>query len=159
MKSRYPWRHREGFKLGAGSDSKSKNSAAARGIAYHKRVYRLLKQQLVAEGQLHIEPWFEAIDGQVKRTMRSPDAVILYPEEACAIVVEVKMNWADGRDEKLINEYLPIVASAFRLDTTFPLLITSCLRGYPHSPLLGLQQFDQCLSWSPGRPTPLLLLP
>lgn len=159
MKTLYPWRHRPGMKLGAGGGSKSQNAAATRGIAYHQRVYRQLDKMLLDEAELLIEPWFEQVDGSIKPPMRQPDAVIKYPYDNTAIVVEVKLNWADGRDEKLINEYLPIVKSAFQLETTWPLLITANLRGYKHPPLLGLRQFEECLAWCPGRPTPLLLLP
>lgn len=157
MKTVNPWRHRPDYRLGANFDSKSQNAAASRGIAYHKRVYRQLSEADLG-GNLVVEPWFECLDNKVKRTMRQPDAVLVMPDQ-CAIVIEVKMNWKDGRDTKLLLEYLPIVRSAFELETLWPLVITSNLRGYPHPPLLGLQQFHQCLRWEPGQPTPLMLLP
>lgn len=161
MKAVYPWRHRPAYRLGADMGSKSSNNAATRGIAYHRRVYRALEALLPTldpEAELLLEPWFEQIDGLVKKTMRQPDAVIRYPD-GTGIIIEVKMNWKDGRDEKLIREYLPIVSSAFNLDVVWPLLITSCLRGYNHPPLLGLRSYSKCLDWQPGDPTPLLLHP
>jgi hypothetical protein len=161
MKTLYPWRHRPSYRLGADMGSKSKSTAATRGIAYHRKVYRALEALLPADSadvELIVEPWFECVDGQVKRTMRQPDAVLRYPDNT-AIVIEVKMNWRDGRDEKLLHEYLPIVTSAFKLDVVWPLMITQCLRGYEHPPLLGLKRFDECLAWQPGDPTPLLLHP
>jgi hypothetical protein len=94
-----------------------------------------------------------------KRVLRSPDGVIVNREHSLAIVIEVKLNWADGRDVKLIDEYLPIVQNAFQLDFTWPLLITRCLRGYKHPPLLGLSQLEKAMEWFPGDPTPLLLHP
>lgn len=157
MKLLHQWRYKPDFRLGASMDTKSQNKAAQRGIAYHRRVYKQLVDHR-DDGQLLIEPWFFRIDGQVKRTMRSPDAVLVFPDST-AIVIEVKMNWADGRDEKLLNEYLPIVRSAFDLDVVWPLLITSCLRGYQHPPLLGLGRLHDCMAWEPGQPTPLLLHP
>lgn len=159
MKTLYPWKHRPDWKMGASAGAKSTNSAAARGIAYHNRVYKLLQSRLHREADLLIEPWFVRVDDQPQRTWRQPDAVIREFLPGCAIVVEVKMNWADGRDDKLLNEYLPIVKNAFELDVVWPLLITRNLRGYKHPPLLGLGALDDCLAWSPGDPTPLLLLP
>lgn len=91
--------------------------------------------------------------------MRSPDSVILLPETNVGIVIEVKLNWKDGRDVKLIDEYLPIVANAHDLDCCWPLLITQCLRGYKHPPLLGLRRWEDCMTWTPGAPTPLMLVP
>ena len=73
--------------------------------------------------------------------MRSPDAVLLHPETSTGVVVEVKLNWQNGRDKKLIDEYLGIAKSAFGLDCVWPLLVTQNLRGYQHPPLLGLQPF------------------
>lgn len=160
MLAAHQWLHKPSFTLGADGGSKSRNTAAQRGIAYHRRVYRGLAGVAAAEqAKLLIEPWFVRVDNQPRRTMRSPDSVLLYPDEQLAIVVEVKLNWRDGRDEKLLTEYLPIVRSAFSLDTVWPLMITSCLRGYAGKPLLGLQQFTDCMAWAPGQPTPIMLLP
>lgn len=159
MRTLHDWQHRPDWKIGANMGSKSNNSAANRGIAYHQRVYRLLLAKLKHEADLLIEPWFERIDDQPRRTMRQPDAIIRYLPES-AIVVEVKLNWRDGRDDKLLNEYLPIVRNALKLDVVWPLLITRNLRGYDAAkPLLGLGAIDDCLAWEPGLPTPVLLLP
>lgn len=144
--------------LGAAGGSRSQNDAATRGIRYHRRVYKRLDTYIDAEATLLVEPWFVRVDDRPRRTMRQPDAIIRYPE-GTAIVVEVKLNWAPDRDEKLINEYLPLVTNAFDLIGAWPLLIVGCLRGYPHKPLLGLQQINDCLEWEPGRPTPTMLLP
>lgn len=158
-----PWRYRKGFSLGTSTSSKSKNLAAQRGINYHKKVFKHLGEHVLGEAdgaELLVEPWFQKIDNSTSPPMRSPDAVICYPDTNCALVVEVKLNWADGKDDKLIYEYLPIVQSAFSLDAVWPLLITQCLRGYNASqPLLGLQQMYRAYEWEPGRPTPVLLLP
>jgi hypothetical protein len=157
VKTTHSWRYRPDYRLGASFDSKSQNAAATRGIRYHQHVYKKLNAAEL-DGKLLVEPWFEQIDGKIKRTMRQPDAVLLLPDD-CAVVIEVKMNWADGKDTKLLTEYLPIVKTAFELDTLWPLVITGNVRGYPHPPLLGLQQFYNCFQWEPGRPTPLMLLP
>lgn len=159
MKALHQWRYKPDFKLGASANAKSKNNAALRGIRYHQRVYKQLAAATTPPDDLLIEPWFKRVDDQPRPTMRSPDAVLRFADGSGAIVIEVKLNWRDGRDEKLLYEYLPIVRSAFDVDVVWPLLITSCLRGYNHPPLLGLQQFDECLAWEPGRPTPLMLLP
>lgn len=161
VKTLNSWRYRPGFKLGASVDSKSKNSAAARGIAYHRRVYKLLADFAQApdeEAELLIEPWFQEINHSTNPPMRSPDAVLRY-SDGTALIIEVKLNWKDGRDEKLLQEYLPIVKSAFALEMCWPLMVTSCLRGYAHPPLLGLKQLHEAFAWEPGHPTPLLLLP
>lgn len=91
--------------------------------------------------------------------MRSPDSVILLPEANVGIVCEVKLNWKDGRDTKLLKEYLPIVANAHKLDMCWPLMITHCLWGYKHPPLLGLRKWEECMAWQPGDPTPVMLVP
>lgn len=159
MRTLHRWQYRPDWRMGADTGAKSTNSAATRGIEYHRRVYRLLQSRLQREADLLVEPWFQRVDDQPTRTFRQPDAVIRDYVPDCAIVVEVKLNWADGRDEKLLNEYLPIVKNAFGLDVVWPLMITRNLRGYKHPPLLGLSALDDCLAWSPGSPTPLLLLP
>lgn len=161
MKLLNKWRHRPGFMLGASTSSKSKNNAAQRGIRYHRQVYKKLEAIYDHESgtKLHIEPWFSEISGAIKERMRSPDAVLIFPELRAALVIEVKLNYADGKDEKLINEYLPIVRSAFDLTTVWPVLICQCLRGCRTPPLLGLQSLEDAMSWSPSLPTPVLLQP
>ena len=75
-----------------------------------------------------------------------------------ALVIEVKLNWKDGRDQKLIEEYLPLVRSAFGV-ATFPLLITANVRGLQHKPMTSFTELVACYDWRPGDPTPVLLLP
>lgn len=103
-----------------------------------------------------VEPWYRNLD---TRKFRQPDAVLLYPAERVGVVVEVKLNWKDGRDIKLIDEYLPIVKQAEQLEVVYPLLITKCLRGWQGQPILHLEKFTDCQSWQPGDVTPLMLLP
>lgn len=105
--------------------------------------------------KLLVEPWYKNLD---TGKCRSPDSVLLHEEDRIGIVVEVKLNWKDGRDIKLIDEYLPIVKAAHSLEVVWPLLITRCLRGYAHPPILNLSHIDRCQSWFPGDPTPLMLL-
>ncbi len=152
------WQHRPSYSLGASAANKSKNNAAQRGINYHRRVYRILEGIVSPEDQLLIEPWFRRIDDQPRDYMRSPDAVLRYPDQT-ALVIEVKLNWEKGKDEKLLCEYLPIVTSAFELTCVWPLLIVGCLRNLPTPPLLGLQQLEDALAWAPGMPTPVMLIP
>lgn len=162
MKTLDRWEYRPTKATGAahGKGSKSGNKAAARGIAYHRKFYKTVRDtvpRLFPEQKFYIEPWF-----QNTRTdrFRSPDAVLVDPVNNTAVVIEVKMNWKDGRDEKLIQEYLPIVKSAFELDCCWPLLVTQNLRGYTHPPLLwtpDCSPLTECLSWFPGEPTPLAL--
>lgn len=160
MKTLGNWRYEPTCGMGAAGNSKSKNSAATRGIAYHKKFYSSLRQTFPGaypEHKLLIEPWFRE---KKSRTMRSPDTVILDPALNTGTVVEVKMNWSNGRDLKLINEYLPIVAQAFELDCVWPLVVTSNVRGYKYPSLLwtsGLEPLEECLSWTPGDPTPVAL--
>lgn len=136
-----------------------------RGILYHRRVYRSLRTHFnclsqqaedLETWQLLIEPWYYC---PKTGRFRQPDAVILYPPERVGIVVEVKLNWKDGRDVKLIDEYLPIVKSAEGLDYTWPLLITQCLRGWQGDPIKSLEEINQAQSWQAGDQTPLMLLP
>jgi len=146
------------MRMGASVRVTAKAGSKKRGQEYHRRIYRLLQNALRAEADLRllIEPWYKCL---TMPKMRSPDAVILIPEASMAIVVEVKLNWKDGRDIKLIDEYLPIVTNAHGLDMASPLLITHCLRGYQHPPLLGLKKWDEAMIWQPGDPTPVMLVP
>jgi hypothetical protein len=106
--------------------------------------------------ELLIEPWYKRL-GE-RPVYRQPDAVILFPEFRTAIVIEVKLNWKDGRDIKLIDEYLHIVKSAEGLECVWPLLITQCLRGWQGKPIFSLEEIERCQSWLPGDPTPLMLM-
>lgn len=151
------WRHEVNFRMGASAGCRSTGSKL-RGIQYHRRTYKALGGLPALPGKLLIEPWYRNMaDYPDRNTLRSPDAVILNEAAGFAIVIEVKLNWKDGRDVKLIDEYLPIVKNAHGLDVTWPLLITQCLRGYKHPPLLGLCQLEKAMEWFPGDPTPLLL--
>jgi hypothetical protein len=121
--------------------------------------FNLCNQQAEVAGvqqQLLIEPWYKKL-GE-RPTYRQPDAVILFPEFRTGIVVEVKLNWKDGRDIKLRDEYLPIVKSAEGLDVVWPLLITQCLRGWQGKPIFSLEEIHKCQAWQPGEVTPLMLM-
>jgi len=150
--------------VGSRSNSASKNKSIVRGLAYHRKVYRLLEnwQKISApEQHLFIEPWLRSVapNAKGKRPCCQPDAVIVDPVSETAIVIEVKLNWKDGRDEKLINLYLDAVKAAFDLRATWPALITSNIRGYEHTPRLGLGSLLACDSWNIGDPTPVILVP
>lgn len=146
------------MRLGASVKATAAKGSKLRGQQYHRRIYRELNALLANEPgvQLLVEPWFRNLKVAM---FRQPDAVIHLPEANCAVVVEVKLNWKDGRDVKLIDEYLSIVKAAFGLDCTWPLLITQCLRGYQHPPLLGLKKWEDAMIWMPGDPTPVMLVP
>ena len=159
MKAAVQWYHQPDVRFGSstGCTTKTKNSAIERGLAYHQRFYKLLKihcQVNLPEWEVLVEPWFR--DWNWKR--RSPDAVLLHRPEKRALVIEAKMNWKDGRDAKLLNEYLPIVRSAFDLEQVAPLIVTGNVRGYKHPVLLGLGDLLKPLDWKPGLPTPTMLV-
>jgi hypothetical protein len=90
--------------------------------------------------------------------MCQPDGVLLDKFTGGAVVVEAKLNWKDGRDEKLIDLYLDAARSAFGVAMTWPLLVTKNVRGYKYPPLCGLSQIERAFSWKPGDPTPVMLL-
>lgn len=158
MKTLQPWKHEPTMRLGAGIKATAKSGAKLRGQQYHRRIYKALHAHFLGDEsvQLFVEPWFRNLKVAM---FRQPDAVLVLPELSAAVVIEVKLNWKDGRDVKLIDEYLAIVKSAFSLDVTWPLLITQCLRGYPHPPLLGIKTWEDAMAWQPGDPTPLMLVP
>jgi predicted nuclease of restriction endonuclease-like RecB superfamily len=142
-------------KMGASTNtSKATNSAIEAGIRYHRKMYKLLAAHIamsLPNWGLYIEPWFKS----ESQKLRSPDAVLR--SDDLAIVVEVKKNWQDGRDVKLLDEYLPLVASAFGVKTR-PLMIVGNVRGLKHKPLLSLADIIAVPSaWTPGKPTPTLL--
>lgn len=158
MKPLARWKLEENMRMGASTSALKAKGSKQRGIAYHRQIYgklqALLKDELGVK--LLVEPWYRCLS---QPSMRSPDSVILLPEAEAAVVVEVKLNWKDGRDVKLIDEYLPIVRAAHQLEVVWPLLITKCLRGYQHPPLLGLKRWEDAMAWQPGEPTPLMLVP
>jgi len=158
MKMLHQWKHEPTMRLGASVKVTASSGSKKRGQEYHRRIYKDLRKHLANEPGVELleEPWFRNLKMAM---MRSPDAVIKLPEANVAIVVEIKLNWKDGRDIKLIDEYLPIVKNAFQLDETWPLLITRCLRGYAHPPLLGLKRWEDAMIWLPGDPTPVMLVP
>lgn len=148
------------MKIGSSSGCHSTGSKK-RGLDYHRSVYSRLRSysldHLSADWVLLIEPWYKEL-GVSRPKFRQPDAVLLHSPTHTAIVIEVKLNWKDGRDIKLIDEYLPIVKAAEGLEVAWPLLITQCLRGWQGQPLLSLYEIDRCQSWQPGDKTPLMLL-
>jgi len=149
------------LKLGSSKGCKSTGSKQ-RGIQYHRRCYRTLRSHFsgladrATDWRLLIEPWYYCPS---TGRFRQPDAVLIYEPENTGIVIEVKLNWADGRDAKLIDEYLPIVRSAEGLEVVWPLLITRCLRGYQGEALKGLEEISKAQSYFPGDLTPVMLLP
>lgn len=158
MKLLENWRHDELARLGASTNSgKAHNHAIAAGIAYHRKFYKTLQVHAMLSlpgWQVFIEPWFKSATGR----LRSPDAVLLNRATEQAVVVEVKKNWADGRDVKLLDEYLPIAKSAFSVPT-FPLMVVGNVRGLKHRPLTSMGKLLTALDWLPGDPTPTLLKP
>lgn len=156
------WIHCPAANFGTSSGNKStKSGALAAGIAYHKKFYSKLRkwwdeQDVVdlEDWELHIEPWFRTH----KWKQRSPDAVIVNKKTSTAIVIEAKLNWKEGRDVKLLDEYLVIVKSAFKLDNAYPLIVTGNIRGLKHPPLLGLHHILAPLQWTIDKPTPTMLV-
>lgn len=147
------------MKFGASANAKSLNTAAERGNAYHRKVYKGMK--LASQfnpawrgWELLVEPWFREDE---TRQICSPDAVLLNRERKLALVVEVKLNHAHGKDEKLLNKYLPVVSSAFEV-TSKPCLVVQCLRGYPGEPLKGLSAIWSALDWQAPEPTPVAMV-
>lgn len=144
---------------GSRSNFNCRNKSIRRGLAYHRKLYKLLEawQKVSApEQQLEVEPWLR--NHRTDKWLQ-PDAVLVEPSSNTGIVIEVKLNWKDGRDEKLIQSYIPAVRQAFGLELVWPALITSNVRGLQHKPLLGLGQLNQAVGWEFGHPTPVILVP
>jgi hypothetical protein len=157
MKALNDWIHRENyFGIGTADGAKGNTRAAQRGIEYHRRVFRALAGAPIDGWRLVVEPWLQE---RTTGRFRQPDAVLVHDEDRLGIVVEVKLNWADGRADKLLQTYLPAVRSAFKLELTWPLLVTANIRGYQHPPLLGFTEIMNAMAWEPGAPCPLLLHP
>lgn len=153
------WERDGTLSVGSHNNTASKNKSIVRGLAYHRKVYRLLEswQKISApEQQLYIEPWLRH---HVTRKCCQPDAVLIEPQTETGIVIEVKLNWKDGRDEKLLDLYLKAVCQAFGLRAAWPALITSNVRGLKSKPLLGLGGLQYVDSWNVGDHTPVLLVP
>lgn len=144
--------------MGSQSNYRCANKSIMRGLAYHRKLYKLLEawQRVSApELELHVEPWLK----HSKTGQRlQPDAVIVDPASRTGYAVEVKLNWKDGRDEKLIRSYIPAVCEAFSLSCVWPVLITSNVAGLKQEPRLGLGAIEDCCAWQVGEPTPVLLV-
>lgn len=156
------WERAPDFAIGTRGNTACKDKSIVRGLAYHRKVYRQLESWCERNPGLGLsfveEPWLREIcEGRSK--ICQPDGVLLDEFTGAGVIVEAKLNWKDGRDEKLINLYLEASRSAFGLTQTWPLLITKNVRGYKGEPLLGLRQFEQVFAWRPGRLTPVMLLP
>lgn len=155
------WTREHNFDIGTfgKKTSKSKSKSIQRGNAYHNRIYNKLRHWQIdacREQELVIEPWLR---GEVTRRMLQPDFVLLDRFTRTAIVGEVKLNWKDGRDEKLIGSYLHAVKSAFGLEMVWPALVTSNVAHLNRSCRLGLNALLTVDDWEPGSPTPVLLVP
>jgi len=160
------WRFVPGFNIGTAANTASSNKSIVRGLAYHNKVYKALRAHNKAHPELgfelYVEPWFRELHprpGRKRCAMCQPDAVLVDKFTGGGLVVEAKLNWKDGRDEKLINLYLDAAKSAFGLEETWPVLITKNVRGYNGRALLGLRQLDRAFAWRPGELTPVMLLP
>lgn len=152
------WSHDTSSRVGASTGGGAKTGVMGAGNAYHRKVFKTLELHVRLnhpELQLLVEPWLRS---HPSYRLCQPDSVLLAPDEGWGVVVEVKKNWKDGRDEKLLDLYLPAVRSAFGLDAVYPLMVCGCVRGlaYPASTtfadLLVLPR-----SWQPGDPTPVIL--
>lgn len=156
------WERVPEYNIGSAANYATRNKSIVRGLAYHRKVYKTLREWCESNPEAGLdfieEPWLRKICSG-RRPMCQPDGVLLDSFTNSALVVEAKLNWKDGRDEKLIKLYLHAVKSAFGLETTWPVLITKNVRGYKGEPLLGLRQLEHCFSWTPGCLTPVLLLP
>ena len=160
MKLAEEWFKTEQVKFGASANAKSLNAAAEKGNAYHRKVYKLLAMQMKISSQLQgweliVEPWFR---GRDSRRLCSPDTVLLNREAGIALVVEVKLNWADGKDDKLLEKYLPVVECAFKVKA-YPCMVVQNLRGYKGpEPLKGLMSIWEALKWNAAKPTPVAMV-
>jgi hypothetical protein len=155
------WERAPEFSIGSKGNTSCKDKSIVRGLAYHRHVYKQLERFVAARPDLGYrfieEPWLRRLTG--KRKMCQPDALLLDQITGGAVVVEAKLNWKDGRDEKLITLYLDAAKSAYGLSVVWPVLITRNVRGYKGQPLLGLRQLDKVFEWRPGKITPVMLLP
>jgi hypothetical protein len=155
MKLTEPWYHKPDINFGASAGAKGSSGARHAGILYHRKFYNVLKLHTsvnLAGMRLLVEPWFQAKSG----TRRSPDAVLI--DDVCnrALVIEVKLNWKNEREEKLMNEYLPIVEAALGVKTV-PLLVAGSIINYKGKPLLGLSQLNRAWAWMPDQPPSIML--
>jgi hypothetical protein len=158
------WQLVPGFNIGTAANTASSNKSIIRGLAYHNKVYKALRK-FVKENpglgyELYVEPWFRELHprpGRTRCAMCQPDAVLVDKFTGGGLVVEVKLNWKDGRDDKLIDLYLGASRSALGLEETWPVLITRNIRGYSAPPLLGLRNIEKAYGWRPGMITPVLL--
>lgn len=145
------------LKIGSNFGPKSKGCKKD-GIDYEQKVsarFSKFVREEMPDWKIMLGPWYQ---NKKTRRWRQPDIVMIHPEDNVGIVIEVKLNWKEGRDEKLRDIYLPIVKSTHGLDCVWPLLVTRCIRGFQHPIITRLQDLDRCQSWLPGDPTPMMML-
>lgn len=160
MKALKQWYHSERAMMGSSVSAKAIGDRAIdEGNRYHRRMFKLLelhKSIALPKWRLLVEPWFHTAG---KADLCSPDSVLVDDETKLAIVIEVKKNWATGRDQKLLDLYLPVVASALGVKTK-PLMLVGNVRGLKHEPLTSMTMLTEApMAWLPGMPTPTLLRP
>lgn len=155
------WERAPEFSIGSRDNKACKDKSIVRGLAYHQSVYKRLHAWTAANPELGLrfqeEPWLRRV--VPSRQMCQPDGLLYDEFTEGGVVVEAKLNWKDGRDEKLIDLYLRATKSAYGLSVVWPLLITRNVRGYKGKPLIGLNQFEKVFDWRPGDLTPVMLLP
>lgn len=153
-----PWKLKLDYlKIGATFGAKATGSKG-RGIDYEQKVVSRLNpfvRDHMEGWRVLVGPWYQ---NTVTKRWRQPDIVLIHDEDKIGIVCEVKLNWAEGKDLKMLDVYLPIVKQVHELDCVWPLLITRCTRGYPHPIILKLEDLDRCMAWQQGDPTPMLLM-
>jgi hypothetical protein len=152
------WQHDTNSRVGASTGGGAKKGIMGAGNAYHRRVFKSLAAHVSfahPDFRLLVEPWLRS---RPSYRLCQPDSVLLAPDESWAVVIEVKKNWKDGRDQKLLDLYLPAVRSAFGLDAVFPLMICGCVRGLQTQALTSLRHLVSAPKlWQPGDPTPVIL--
>jgi hypothetical protein len=155
------WERAPEFAIGSMGNAACGNKSIVRGLAYHRKVYKRLHAwcgENPDAGYTFVEePWLRRTHPRKK--MCQPDGVLLDQFTGGALVVEAKLNWKDGKDEKLIDLYLAAVRSAFGVTMTWPVLVTRNVSGYKGAPLRGLAELERVFDWRPGLITPVMLLP
>lgn len=106
--------------------ARASNAVAALGLRYEKRV-KLQLEHHVKSGRfykLEHNPWFNYQDPSGFHAC-CPD-FLLWPNQECVVVVEVKYTWVPIAAHKLRELYLPVVNAALGVPVA-PLVIVKAL--------------------------------
>lgn len=122
------------------------SAPAKAGLAYQRKITRVLKPIAESNGfALEADPWFTFTD-----TSGGGHAVpdIVLTAENCVLIIEVKLTFVTGAQEKLLELYSPVIRKALNL-TFYPRCLVICKHLVPGR-LASVESISNALKSAPG---------